>query len=142
MTVFGFATLWLLRSRSGFGLVSLSLFFAAIWTYHRHYDMVLLVPSFAYFVDQTVSKGTASRAVGFAFVRGTPHFTEPTGDAPRARTLVRSHLRCRCLSGAHRFDLHFLAWEKPNLATQGTRSEGSKPPNETEQEGIPVNGAI
>ena len=41
-----------LRDRSALGLTSLATFAAAIMTYHRHYDLVLLLPTLAYLVDR------------------------------------------------------------------------------------------
>lgn len=45
------AALVSLRRRSSLGLVALACFAAAVMTYHRHYDMVLLLPALAYLID-------------------------------------------------------------------------------------------
>lgn len=51
---------WCLRKRSDASLVSLTLCLAAIFSYHRHYDLVLLLPAFALAVnDAWQSRGPA-----------------------------------------------------------------------------------
>lgn len=45
---------WAMRSRSDLPLLSLCGFTAAIFTYHRPYDLVLLLPAFTMAVDQAV----------------------------------------------------------------------------------------
>jgi Glycosyltransferase family 87 len=40
------------RDRSALGLTSLATFAAAVMTYHRHYDLVLLLPTLAYLIDR------------------------------------------------------------------------------------------
>lgn len=46
------ALIYFLRNRSPLGLTSLATFAAAMMTYHRHYDLVLLLPMIAYLVDR------------------------------------------------------------------------------------------
>lgn len=46
--------IFVLRSRSSLGLLAISTFSAAVMTYHRHYDLVLLLPTLAYLVDTAV----------------------------------------------------------------------------------------
>ena len=46
----------ILRSRSRLGLLAISTISAALMTYHRHYDLVLLLPSLAYLIDSAVRK--------------------------------------------------------------------------------------
>ena len=42
------------RRRSSMGLTALATFSAAVMTYHRHYDLVLLLPTLAYFADRAI----------------------------------------------------------------------------------------
>lgn len=46
------ALIFSLRDRSALGLTSLATFAAAVMTYHRHYDLVLLLPTLAYLIDR------------------------------------------------------------------------------------------
>ena len=46
------ALITFLRDRSALGLTSLATFAAAVMTYHRHYDLVLLLPTLAYLIDR------------------------------------------------------------------------------------------
>ncbi len=46
--------LLLLRRRSDLGLFALSMYVATVFTYHRHYDLVLLVPALAYLIDRSL----------------------------------------------------------------------------------------
>jgi Glycosyltransferase family 87 len=67
----GLAATWALRRRSELGLVSFTLFISAVFTYHRPYDLVLLVPALAYATDKAWrTRGrwaTARAAVAIAF---------------------------------------------------------------------------
>ena len=57
-----------LRKKSSLGLLAISLFAAAVMTYHRHYDMVLLLPAVAYFMDRGItSNAPIAKASGVAF---------------------------------------------------------------------------
>jgi len=67
------ALLWILRERSSLGLASIALFSAAVMTYHRHYDMTLLLPTLAYFLNELhrqkrIGIGLASLVFGGALI--------------------------------------------------------------------------
>src|SRR5262249_13692086 len=75
----GFAVALLAVSASDLALVSFATFTAAVFTYHRPYDLVLLIPAFAYWIDR--AQGAASErdrfwrvgtAVGFAVLLIAP----------------------------------------------------------------------
>lgn len=67
-----------LRRRSDLALVSLATFAAAVFTYHRSYDLVLLVPTLALLVESArVARGAGRRlrsaaALGFAALLVAP----------------------------------------------------------------------
>lgn len=48
----GGGVLWALRDRSDRGLIAIATFVAAIFAYHRPYDMVLLIPTMAYLIHR------------------------------------------------------------------------------------------
>ncbi len=54
------------RNRSTLGLTALATFSAAVMTYHRHYDLVLLLPTLAYLIDAGVRR--RRRVAGWAAV--------------------------------------------------------------------------
>jgi hypothetical protein len=64
-----------LRSRSRLGLLAISTFSAALMTYHRHYDLVLLLPTLAYLINTAVrtrKTATIVPAVLFALLLVLP----------------------------------------------------------------------
>jgi hypothetical protein len=85
--VLGLVATWIFRRRSELTLTSFCLFVAAIFTYHRPYDLVLLVPAFASMVDRaheargpaTLARGLA--AVVFALMLVAPSNPAVTGSA-------------------------------------------------------------
>jgi len=46
-----------LRRKSGLGLFAIATFSAAVFTYHRHYDLVLLLPTLAYLIHSCTGTG-------------------------------------------------------------------------------------
>lgn len=76
---------WRLRKHSDPTLVSLSLFFAAIFSYHRHYDLVLLLPALALACNETWRASGAARIPlaaltgGFALLLIAPSHPSATG---------------------------------------------------------------
>lgn len=82
--------LWRYRTRSSLGLVSLALFFAAVMTYHRHYDMVLLLPALAYFMDAAVTgrRGAAPLAGAFTVILIAPSHPSIAFLSEQAHTIL------------------------------------------------------
>ena len=60
----GIAVTIALRRKSDLALVALSTYLAAIFTYHRAYDLVLLVPALAFAIDLTQRPGAPSPRLG------------------------------------------------------------------------------
>ncbi len=58
------AAIWALRKQSEAGLTSLSLAFAAIFTYHRPYDLVLLLPALASLFDGALARKSPAAGLG------------------------------------------------------------------------------
>ena len=64
-----------LRKKTGLALMALALVSAAVLTYHRHYDMVLLLPSVAYFLDawsRGRGRGAGLAALAFGLILIVP----------------------------------------------------------------------
>ena len=63
-----FGVLYALRDRSPLGLTSVATFAAAVMTYHRHYDLVLLLPALAYLIERGCQgrRGAGWTAIMFA----------------------------------------------------------------------------
>ncbi len=78
-----FGILWVLRRKSTLGQLAVSLYLAAILTYHRPYDLVLLLPTLAYFVDcvvRSLSPMTILQTVLFAALLIAPNHPSIAGN--------------------------------------------------------------
>ncbi len=81
-----FAATFALRRASEDGLVGLCLFFAGIFTYHRHYDLVVLLPALAYLIEASrKANGRSMPTLGMGAIAFAALLIVPSHPAPLAR---------------------------------------------------------